>query len=104
MRHVMYTCGPKIDPRIFLSNTLISLDLMTPVDSLFLFFPFFLSWPRGLCRVTSCCHGGCLLSSLTSTTTLYHHAHIHLWRREGRQRASTSSQPTVGWKELSLRN
>jgi len=56
--------------------------------SLFLFFPFFLSWSRGSCRVTGCCHGGCLSSSLTSAT-LYHHAHIHLWRREERRKTTT---------------
>lgn len=87
MKHAGYACGPKIDPWISLSNTLISLDLTTPL-TLFLLLPFFLSWSCGSCRVTGCCHGGCLSSSLTSIT-LYHHAHIHLWGRGG-QRKTTS--------------
>lgn len=89
MRHAGYACGPKIDPRISLSNTLISLDLTTPIDSLFLFLPFFLSWLRGSCRVTGCCHGGCLSSSLTSIT-LYHHAQHSFVRGRGGRRKTTS--------------
>lgn len=86
MRHAGYACGPKIDPRISLSNTLISLDLTTRVDSLFLFLLFFLPWSRGSCRVTGCCHGGCLSSSLTSPTLYYHtHTHAHSFARRTKE-------------------
>lgn len=103
-----YACGPKIDPRISLSNTLISLDLMTPVDShlsLTPFLPFLVaSWllmprhwllPWRLPFIFLNQH-----HSLPSRT----HSFARTKRaKEDNELLHRCNQPTVGWKKLPLR-